>query len=264
MMHEWFKYSEKTRYAYAKKDELLEAVLNPRNLGPLMATLEVPGKPATLKRLSADEKLEAISHQIEHLKAAPTSFWHGLDELDILAGAFWRAQITKAARHRMWPSVRKEADLLLPMSRALEADGYQPFKEISTGRRRVDILGFKRSGFIFKTDKLVAVELKNDFQELKKGFNQMTTYTSYANLVYLGCTPALCVQFLDEHTKGRRVKKWDPNALDEKLRRAGLGLSLIEGEETEDVIDAKWFEIDDEKKVEVLEQLRPATVVDTL
>src|SRR5690242_11055950 len=65
---------------------------DPKVLDALVDQLEVPGKPATLKRLSDDEKRKAIEGQIEHFRRTRTSRWYDVAPLEILAASIYAAE----------------------------------------------------------------------------------------------------------------------------------------------------------------------------
>jgi hypothetical protein len=81
---------------------------------------------------------------------------------------------------------------------------------------------------------LIAIELKNDYEQFKRAINQMGTFSEYADLVYMACTPDFAAFFHDRNEGSSH--HWDPNVLDRKLRSAGFGLLIVEREQVFEVI----------------------------
>ncbi len=97
------------------------------------------------------------------------------------------------------------------------------------GTSRVDVLGSKKGGWLSATE-IVAVELKNDLAQMKRGLDQMTNYADYAHRVYLAITPFLAAAYLDSHSEGLQGPPLGCGCvLDRKLEQFGFGLLLVEG-----------------------------------
>lgn len=192
----------------------------------LIEELEVPGKPAHLRRLRPAEKLEAIEAQAAHLQKMSTSLWRGVDMPEILAGSIWRSSLTNRDVNAMFSAAKKEADLALPVANWLRNQGLKVYAEVPMGTKRPDLIGFKEGGWLSST-RLVSVELKNECGQLKRGLDQMTTFGEYSRHVYLACTPAMAAEYLNAHASSRSVRHWDPEVLNNKLREFGFGLLLV-------------------------------------
>src|SRR5574341_910946 len=107
--------------------------------------------------------------------------------------------------------------------------------EVPLGRRRIDLLGWKKSG-VFGSDSLLAVELKNDDAQFSRAIDQMGTFAEYANSVYVACTPAFAADYMDRNTESRGVNHWDPGVMDRKLTAGGFGLLIVERDRVFEVI----------------------------
>ncbi len=128
--------------------------------------------------------------------------------------------------------VAREEDLRRPVARWLQSRGDEPYMEIQLGRRRIDVLGYRRSG-----PRLTAVELKNSDEEFRRGPDQMGSFAEYAHAVYLACTPAFAADYLERNAEHRAVNHWDPTLLDRKLKQGGFGLLIVERDTVFEVIN---------------------------
>jgi hypothetical protein len=234
--------SNEERYCYVRLSKLNQLLSDSSLLDQLMEQLEVPGEPAVLRRLTQQQKVECIKTQVEHFQRSQTSIWRGVTTLEVLAASIWRLQyadsrhgkapLTKRTiRRGIFCAVSEEADLEIPVARWLKKQGYEPFREIRLGLGRVDVLGYKKTGF---SNRLAAVELKNDYEQFKRAINQLVTFAEYADLVYLACTPAFAAEYLDHNEQS--VDHWDPGVLERKLIDGGFGLLIVERDQVFEVI----------------------------
>ncbi len=221
---------EEQRYCYLRFSRLMQLYHDPVVLDALIEQLEVPGKASVFKRLTECEKQEAIETQMDHFRRTPTSVWHGVPAYEVLAASIWRAQdmfLPRRLVREIFARVSQEEDLLHPVSRWLLNRGFEPYMEVTLGRRRIDVLGYRASG-IGHSASLTAVELKNDDIQFARGIDQMGTFAEYAHTVYLACTPAFCAEYLDRNAESRGVNHWDPGVLGRKLSAGGFGLLIVE------------------------------------
>lgn len=223
--------SDDDRLCYLTIGRLRTALDETRVLDALMDDLEVPGKPNVLKALSPREKLDCIIRQADFFGSSKTSLWFGVRSGDILVAKLWQSSLSnKFVERELFSSVTREAQLLEPVARWLVAHQLEPHAEISMGKKRADLVGHREPAFLgLRARELVAVELKNDIKEMERAIDQMTTYAEYAHRVYLACTPALAIEYLDDHASSRGAKHWDSEILDRKLGKLGLGLLIVEG-----------------------------------
>lgn len=221
-------------------------------------------KAASLKAMSIGDKRRAVQTIVEARKNQPGTVTHGLHELEVFVIVLREAiEASKApTKHTksIWPVVKKEADLLAPIAKHYRAQDYEVYREVPMGRKRVDALCHKKSGF-FRSEQLIAIELKNDLAEFKRGIDQMTTYADYAHAVYLACTPAMAFDFLNDHANARGVHKWDPKALENKLGRAGIGLLIVREDDVYEVLQAKPSKVQDAKRAEIAAHMIPRNTV---
>lgn len=119
------------------------------------------------------------------------------------------------------------------------------------GRSNGAVIGYRKRGLL-RSARVVAVELKNELEQLKRGLDQMTTFADYAHVVYLACTPALGAAFLDSHAEGRGVRSWDPDLLTKKLNSFGFGLLLVEGRDVNEIVEPVARDVAKDKLAEVV------------
>jgi hypothetical protein len=231
------------RHCYLRLSRLQQLLADPSVLDALLDQLQVPGEPSVLKRLTPQQKMECIETQIDHFRRTITSVWSEVPRLEVIAASLWRAHDSfdgaksilsrKLVRRGWFCGVSEEADLQIPTAKWLKGEGYEPYMEVPLGLARVDVLGYKKTS-LTGSGRLIAVELKNDYEQFKRALNQMGTFSEYADLVYMACTPDFAAAFLD-HNEGS-TNHWDASVLDRKLRSAGFGLLIVEREQVFEVI----------------------------
>jgi len=232
------------RYCYLRATKLRQLLADPSVVDVLVEQLEVPGAPKNLKGLTLQEKMECVETQIDHFRRSPTSVWYGVSTLEILAASLWRAGddsfyrekglLTKKLVRRGWFSgVSEESDLQAPVAKWLKHQGYAPYMEIPLGMARVDVLGYLKGG-LSSSARILAVELKNDYEQFKRAINQMGTFSEYTNLVYMACTPDFAAEYLDHNEQS--TGHWDREVLERKLIAGGFGLLIVERDQVFEII----------------------------
>lgn len=226
------------RYCYLRSSKLMEYYSDPSIVSALMDRLQVPGTAATHKLMSESERKAAIELQINHFGQTPTSFWYGSSAREILAASIWRmggVELSRRVIADKFYEVAREEDLRRPIAKWLEARGEEPYMEIQLGRRRIDVLGYKKPGAI-GSPRLTAVELKDSDEQFRRGPDQMGTFAEYTHAVYLACTPAFAADYLERNANHRSVNRWDATLLDRKLKQGGFGLLIVERDKVFEVI----------------------------
>ncbi|MEO7032868.1 MAG: hypothetical protein ABI548_03470 [Polyangiaceae bacterium] len=224
-------------------------------LNALVKVLEVPGKPAQLKRLSNPEKFSAIEAQALHLQRIPTSQWRGVELPEIIAGSLWHSDLPDRDVFAVFHAVKKEAHLAEAVAGWLREKGMRAYAEVPMGTKRPDLVGH-RPGGLFSSHRVVSVELKNEPSQLKRGLDQMTTFGDYSHHVYMACTPALGAEYLHAHAASHSVKHWDPEVLNRKLTDFGFGLLIVAGPEVCQIVPPRDRAPKREKLDEVLESIK--------
>jgi hypothetical protein len=245
-------------YCYLRGATLKQLLGNPEFLDAIIEALAVPGKRPQLRRLTLKEKLDLVVQHGEHLRTLSSSLWRGVDLPEMLAGAIWQSRLSNRAVSAVFSAVRKESELAAPAAAWLKQKNLKVYAEVPTGTKRPDLLGYRAGGF-WGTDQIVAVELKNEVAQLKRGLDQMTTFGEYAHQVYLACTPAMAADYLARHANAPTVKHWDARLLENKLKEFGIGLLLVSVNEVAEVIGPRSRNPRAEKVKEVAEVLRGRT-----
>jgi hypothetical protein len=247
------------RYSYIDGGALTAALEDNAILDGLMKGLEVPGKPGHLRKLAPPEKRAAIEQQIRHLREMKTSLWYEVDTPHVLAGCLWSFWGNSRDAKQIFGRVPRESELFAPVAEWLRMkQGLVVHKEVQMATKRCDVLGY-REGRWLSPEKFVCVELKNEFAQLKRGLDQMTTFKEYANEVYLACTTRFALEFLQKHAEAPSVRHWDPEVLNNKLRQLGIGLLVVDwpGElpRVEEVLAPKSSALSAPKRREVFGQI---------
>jgi hypothetical protein len=222
--------THKTRFAYVRLPVLREALEDDRVLTALLDVLEVPGKPAVLRSMSREQKLEAIERQIEHYRATSTSLWRDVPLPYVLAASIQRSDLPDKIVYKIFSDVKKESALCKPVTDWYSGEGFVVHEEVPLGACRADLVSIKEGRWLSNKE-IIAIELKNDLAEMRRALDQMTTYREYAHKVYFACTPWLAADYLLQHSEGHKVKHYDHELLDRRLKELGFGLLLVEGNE---------------------------------
>jgi hypothetical protein len=254
-MQEWFdRVQDSDRFCFATAAALEALAFETRVLDALILDLQVPGKPAQLKRLTLEEKVKAVQREINNRIEHPTSLFYQCHPLEVLSATIYSSEVPKTIKAVLWPAVKKEADLLAPVARYYGESKFEVYAEVPMGRNRIDLLAFRESGW-FRSARLDGIELKNEVGQLKRGLDQMATFAAYTMRVFLACTPAMAAEYLIQHAKASNVKRWDSKLLHAKLERAGFGLMLVEGQQVTEVLAPREAEPSSAKIDEIAEHL---------
>jgi hypothetical protein len=221
------------RHCYLSEMRLAAVLDAPKALDAILGHLGVPLKSGVRRNLSDDQKVDEIVAHTRHLIVGKNSPWRHCSGFEVLAAAVWQLRGdglgAKLVDHAFC-SVRNEADLTKPVAAWLSSQDLDVYDEVPMGRKRTDLLGH-RPKKLLRGHRFIAIELKNSIKEFDRAIDQMTTYADYTHEVYVACTPAMAVAYLDAHSNGRGTSGWDPQVLNRKLEKLGLGLLLVEGEE---------------------------------
>jgi len=239
------------RHAYARARLLNEAVQCEPVLDAVFKHLKVPHGGASLSKLDVPAKQAAIVKHAKHLSEMTTSRWHRTDVTEIVAASIAESKLAAQHKATVFPSARREAELTGPVVNWLRTKCDSVYEEVPMGTSRADVVGYRPPFSIFgaplTVPTVVTVELKNQLGQLTRGLDQMTTYRDYSTSVYLACTPRLAVDYLKKHANSPGIRRWEPDALEHKLKSFGFGLLLIEGEEVTEVRPPKSRVVDSER-----------------
>lgn len=220
------------RYCYLSTEGLVHVLDAPRSLDAILKHLGVHLKANVRRSMSPEEKLdEIVAHTKRLVDGSKNSPWRHCSGFEVLAAAIWQLRGaglgSKLVDQAFW-GVRVEEDLRTPVANWLASQGLNVHHEIRVGLRQPDLLGHRKR--LLRGHQFVAVELKNELREFGRAADQMTTYADYAHEVYVACTPAMAVAYLDAHARGRGTSGWDPQVFNRKLEKLGAGLLLVEGD----------------------------------
>lgn len=247
---------DKTRYCYLRVRTLQELIKSSKLLDALLDQLQVPGKSSMLQKLPDGEKLRAIEGQIDHFRSSKTSMWYEVPAPEVLAASIFFAfrvdKVPKRLVYEAFGAINNEAGLRPHVARWLNEKGFIPYVEVPLGTKRIDVLGYRKGGFLTNMQ-LIGIEMKNDLSQLKRGLDQMTTFREYCHSIYLACTPFLAADYLDKHASASNVKHWDAAVLRRKLEGFGFGLLLVEGRAVYEAMSPKMMEPDAKKIKAVLD-----------
>jgi len=176
-----------------------------------------------LSTKTIDEKKENILSHINHLRKLNTAFEHEAEIGDVLA-----LRLFDCLPHRLhsefFYGVRKDSDLKEPVAKWLADKGCKVYPEVLVGTNQADLVGYQEGGFL-RGELLIGIELKNDFDQMKRAFDQLTTYDQFCDSIYLAATPLCCAQFVRWFSI--RTGNLVTTALEDKLRKTGAGLLLV-------------------------------------
>lgn len=216
------------RYCYLSEPHLFAVLQQPKIIDAVLDQLEVPGRKCDLRALSLADKISAARHQIEHYRRTPTSVWRDVDTTEVLAATIFRAAtLSDRVKQEIFSDRRVEADLVEPVARWLASSGqYDVLLEVPMGLKRCDVVGRARAA---GAGMVISIELKNDYGQLKRGFDQLVSFAEYSSFTYLALSPYVAAEYLDRHSEGVAVRHWDADALNRRLRDYGFGLLIVEG-----------------------------------
>jgi hypothetical protein len=218
---------DSTRFSYLRLRRLKEAIEDPRIVEALAREMEIP--------TGAASPLAAVEQRIDELRAAPDSFWSGVEAPEVLA-----ASILKARRHatqavdETFRAVPRLQDLSKPLSEWLHMGGLSPQAGGVPRTGRANLIGARKAGTI-TAPRVVGIEAINDSAELEVTVVDKSIDNTHA--AYIACTPAVAASFLwfDATRRGR----WDADALRRAIEPSGRGLLMVEGDAIAQVIRPK-------------------------
>jgi hypothetical protein len=235
-----------TRFCYLRLRVLKEAMKNPQVLDALAREMEIPA--------AAGEQLEAIERRIEELRAAPGSFWQGVEAPEIFAASILKTR-TQAPElvDEIFRAVPRLQDLSKPLSEWLHLTGLNPQAGGVPRTGRANLIG-ARGGRFIAAPRVIGVEAINDSAELKVSLEDKSIDNTHAS--YVACTPAVAASFLWFDATHRN--RWDGDALRRGLEPSGRGLILVEGDAVAQVIPAKQRKPDKELMKQLAVDLQAA------
>jgi hypothetical protein len=222
---------DRTRHSYLRLRRLREAIKDAAILEAAGRELAVP--PDELAAPAAQAKLAALERHIERLRGGAGTLWSGVPAPEILAAAIFRAGLGAPGPSRdLFRPAARERDVAKPALTWLEGAGFTRFQELPPGLP-VDAVGYQKG--MLSGLRVVGLAIKNDLPALEAALARLPSLARYMSAMYVACTPALAAAYLSARAGESTPPRWDPQALEQKLDAAGIGLLLIEGDATAEV-----------------------------
>ncbi|HEY4395067.1 MAG TPA: hypothetical protein VGP64_13440 [Polyangia bacterium] len=209
-----------TRYCGLRLRRLKEAIKKPEVLDALVDELELGG--------ALGNKMAAIDQRIDELCATQGSRWFEVPPPEVLSASIFRAKkLAGAFADDLWKRVSRVQDLSAALTGWLRIGGFEAFTGGAPPAGRANVIGYRGGGMI-ATARAFGIEATNDPAELDRALEAMKTARVYTNVSYIACTPALIAEYL--WARAAVSPRWEAEALGQKLRAAGHGLLLVEGD----------------------------------
>lgn len=209
-----------TRYCGLRLRRLKEAIKRPEVLDALVEELEIAGAPGN--------KVAAIDKRIDALCATKGGRWFEVAPPEVLAASIFRAQrLGGAVVDELWKRAATVQDLSAALGGWLRIGGFEVFPGGAPAAGRANLIGYRGGGMI-ATPRAFGIEATNDAAELDRAVEAMKTARVYTSVSYIACTPALYAEYL--WARAAVTPRWEAEAFGQKLRAAGYGLLLVEGE----------------------------------
>ena len=242
---------DRTRFAYLRLRRLKEALADPNVIGALLGQLESPAEDT--REVSARAKLAVVDQRIERLRATNTSVWFGVPAPEVLAGSLFAAsKHATGALAGLFSPARGDGALSPAVVTWLEGGGLTLYEELPPGTG-FDLVGYYKG--MLSGARVVGVAVKNDANEIEPALERMKALEKYTQAMHLACTPAVAAEYLS--ARAAASGRWDAQALASRLRAAGIGLLLVEGDAVAQAMLPKSRVIDAKALAELEEIFAP-------
>jgi hypothetical protein len=209
-----------TRYCGLRLRRLKEAIKQQEVLDALVDELEIAG--------ASGNKMAAIDKRIDELRATKSALWFEVPAPEVLAASIFRAKKPDGRFvDDLWKRVARVQDLSPALTGWLQIGGFNPFVGGAPAAGGANLIGYRGGGMI-AAPRAFGIEATNDAAELDRALEAMKTARVYTNVSYIACTPALLAEYL--WARAAVSPRWEAEALGQKLRTAGYGLLLVEGD----------------------------------
>ncbi|HEY6080480.1 MAG TPA: hypothetical protein VIW29_16820 [Polyangiaceae bacterium] len=98
------------------------------------------------------------------------------------------------------------------------------------GRSRWPLVGGSPANSLHANPFVIAVAPYTEAAALERELAPLAEELGFAHEHYVACTPATALEYLARVAQSQAASRWDPFALDRRLRTFGMGLLLIEPE----------------------------------
>jgi hypothetical protein len=209
-----------TRYCGLRLRRLKEAIKKPEVVDALCDELEIAGATGT--------KMPAIDKRIDELCATKSSIWFEVPPPEVLAASIFRAKkLAGPFVDDLFKRVAGVQDLSAPLTGWLRIGGFEAFVGGAPAAGRANFIGYRGGGMI-ATARAFGLEAANGAAELDRAIEAIKGARVYTNVFYIACTPATIAEYL--WARAAVSPRWEAEALGRKLRAAGYGLLLVEGD----------------------------------
>ncbi|HVV51373.1 MAG TPA: hypothetical protein VHO06_17010 [Polyangia bacterium] len=236
-----------TRFAGLRLRRLREAIKDPRVQAALVDELQVTGA-------TGADKMPAIERRIEALRATEGSPWFEVPAAEVLAASIFKAPALAEVAAELWKRVARVQELAAPLAGWLNLAGLTPHAGTTPATGRANVIGYRGGGVLAAT-RVVAIEATNDAGELGRALDELAGARQYASAAYLACTPALVAELLWARAAGGA--RWDAGAIGGRLRAAGFGLLLVEGDAVAQAVLPRERKVDRAKLGEIVAAVMP-------
>jgi hypothetical protein len=209
-----------TRYCGVRLRRLKQAIKKAEVLQALVEELEIAGAPRN--------KMAAIDKRIDELRATASSLWFEVPAPEVLAASIFRAKkLNGRFVDELFTRVARVQDLSPALTGWLRVGGFEPFAGGAPAAGRANLIGYRGGGMIAAA-RAFGIEATNDAAEIDRTLEAIKTARVYTNVSYIACTPALIAEYL--WSRAASSSRWAAEAFGQKLRAAGYGLLLVEGD----------------------------------
>ena len=207
-----------TRFCGLRLRRLKEAIKDRAILDAVAPELDLP----------AGAALAAIEKRIDERAAAP-GLWHDVPPPEVLAALIFKARgRAGGAAERLFCQVASAQDLVAPLLVWMGVGGLTPYAGAAISAGQPYVVGY-RDGTFGSGGRLAGFAPVNDPLGARRALDDMRALRDRMSAFYLVCTPALVAEYQWSQAR-EAAPRWDADALGGPLRKAGIGLLIVEGD----------------------------------
>jgi hypothetical protein len=219
--------SPERRHCYLRSSFLEVLLADSRAVSRLMSELGVEPPPAHVARSPTDE-LEALRQRAIHLSVTDSPF-RGLSVEEILVlGAFSATLLFDPAWRRALGQEQSHGGLLAACRAWLGSRVVVCCAGGQFGKHRWPLVGFTSAAPDAVEAAVMAVVPISNAAAIATDLDQLVTEGSFANELYLACSPGVALHYLYLHAELGGTFRWDTRCLDQRLKRSGVGLIVVD------------------------------------
>ncbi len=219
----FFADQDTTRYCYLRLRRLKAAIKDAHIVDALAGTLEVSAA-------DGRAKMAAVENRIDELRNTKSSIWFEVPAAEVLAASIFKAKgMDEAIVNDLFRAVPRVQDLSAPLVGWMDLAGLTPHQGGVPGTGAANIIGYRGGAFV-SAPRVVGILAINDARQLERTLAEAAPSSELTHASYVACTPALAAEFLWAQADAPGASRWDAEALGRRLRKAGYGLLLVEGD----------------------------------